>query len=59
MSTDADIAVLETQMKIMAEEIKDLKVVINRLPNWAVWIMMGGAGIIGFLTNWLIVCAGK
>jgi hypothetical protein len=56
MSTDVDVAILETRMNALNDSMKKLEVIADRLPNWAVWIMVLGGGIIGFLTNWLITC---
>jgi hypothetical protein len=56
VSTDVDLAILETRMNALNDSLKALQGIADRLPNWAVWIMVMGGGIIGFLTNWLITC---
>jgi len=56
MSTDVDVAILETRMKALEESMNHLKTVVDRLPNWAVWVMIAGAGCIGYLLQWLINC---
>ena len=56
MSTDVDVAILETRMNACADSMKRLERTVDRLPNWAVWIMIAGGGMIGFLLNWLISC---
>lgn len=56
MSTDVDIAVLETEMKVLAESVKELRSLVDRLPNWAVWAFTLGGGLIGSLLTWLISC---
>ena len=56
MSTDVDVAILETRMNALCDSIKRLEPMSNRLPNWALFMMLGGSGTIGFLVNWLISC---
>jgi hypothetical protein len=56
MSTDTDLAILETRMNALNDTMKRLELVADRLPNWAVSVMVMGGGVIGFLTNWLITC---
>jgi hypothetical protein len=56
VSDEVNIAILETRMNALNDTMKELKLIADRLPNWAVWIMVMGGGIIGFLTNWLITC---
>ena len=56
MSTDVDIAVLETRMGALTDSIKRVEGPVDRLPSWAVWIMIAGGGVIGFMVNWLISC---
>jgi hypothetical protein len=56
VSQDVDIAILETRMNALNDSMKRLEAIADRLPNWAVLIMVAGGGVIGFLTNWLISC---
>jgi hypothetical protein len=43
-------------MNALNDSMKRLEAIADRLPNWAVLIMVAGGGVIGFLTNWLISC---
>lgn len=58
--SDVSMAVLEQRVGQIEQAGKDLSKVIDRirerLPNWAVWVMMAGAGLMGFMVQWLINC---
>lgn len=59
-SQEVDLAVVAERVKILEVGERDqwelLEKVRDRLPNWAVWAMVGGGGLIGFLVNWIINC---
>ncbi len=54
------IAELRQQVKQLesadTEQWTSLDTLRDRLPNWAVWVMTAGGGLIGFLAHWLVSC---
>lgn len=54
------IAELRQQVKQLesadVEQWTRLDALRDRLPNWAVWVMTTGGGLIGFLAHWLVSC---
>lgn len=55
-------AIVALQTQVMQLERADteqwtmLDALRDRLPNWVVFLLSGGAGVIGFLVHWLVSC---
>jgi hypothetical protein len=56
MSTDVDLAVLETKVTNIETALKDIRDMCERLPTWAVWAFTLGGGVIGSLITLLVMC---
>jgi hypothetical protein len=56
MSTDVDLAVLETKVTSMEVALREIKLMCDRLPTWAVWAFTIGGMVIGSLITLLAMC---
>ncbi len=52
----ADIAVLQQRVKTLESSDTEQWRLLDRLPNWAVWVMTAGGAVIGFEAHWLMTC---
>jgi hypothetical protein len=56
MSNEVDLAVLETKVTSMETALREIKVMCDRLPTWAVWSFTIGGMVIGSLITLLAMC---